>query len=90
MKIDVLFVNCFFRKHDDYKLSRSQQSFFLTWCDDNENNEISENWNDYLNKIDESSRAFKSKRSVSLEKSRMNSWKNWFEMIDENNSKKEL
>jgi hypothetical protein len=36
-----------------------------------------------------SQRVSKSKRSVSLEKSRMNSRKKKFEMIDENNSKKE-
>jgi hypothetical protein len=34
MKINVLFVNYFFREHDDYKFFRSQQSFSFTRFDE--------------------------------------------------------
>jgi hypothetical protein len=56
-----------------------------TWWNDNDDDE-----NDYLNKIDENLRVFKSKKSVSLEKSKVNFRKNWLEMIDENSLKEEL
>ncbi len=61
---------------------------FQTLCDDDKNNEIDENWDDYSSEIDESSRAFKSKKSVSLKKSRMSFWKNKLEMTDKNSLKK--
>ncbi len=71
-------------------IRRSFWCLLQTWYDDSENNEINEIWDDYSNKIDKNSRIFKSKRFVLFEESRMNSWKNWFEIIDKNNLKKEL
>ncbi len=79
------------RKSLSIALSRIEKAFWCllqTWCDDDD--EVSEDWNYCLSEIDENSRAFKSKRSVSLEKSEVYSRKNWFEMIDENDSKEEL
>jgi hypothetical protein len=57
--------------------------FLRTWWNDNDKD-------NYLNEIDEKSRVFKLKTLVSFENSRINSQKNWFEMINENNLKKKL
>jgi hypothetical protein len=67
------------RKNLSIALFRIKKSFWCllrTWCDDDEINEINENWNDYLSKIDENSRVFRSKRFLSLEKLKMNFRKN--------------
>ncbi len=66
-----------------FRIKKSFWYFFGTWWDDDDEN-------DCLSEIDDDSRAFKSKRSVSLKKSRMNFRKNWLEMIDENNLKEKL
>ncbi len=76
------------RKNFSIALSRIKKSFWYllrTWWNDNDDDE-----NDYLSEIDESSWAFKSKRSVSFEESKMNFRENWFAMIDENSLKKRL
>jgi hypothetical protein len=66
-----------------FRIKKSFWCFFRTWWNVDDEN-------DCLNEIDDDSRAFKSKRFVSFEKSKMNFWKNWFEMIDENNLKEKL
>jgi hypothetical protein len=73
------------RKNLLIALFRIKKSFWYllqTWWNDDEN--------DCLSEIDDDSWVSKSKRSVSLEKSKMNFRKNWFKMIDENNLKKKL
>jgi hypothetical protein len=65
------------RKNLSIALFRIKKSFWYllrTWWNDDEN--------DGLNEIDDDSRAFKSKKSVSLEKSKVNFRKNWFKMIE--------
>jgi hypothetical protein len=74
------------RKNLLIALSRIKKSFWYflrTWWNDDDEN-------DYLNEIDDDSRILKSKRFISLEKSKMNFRKNWFEMTDENNLKEKL
>ncbi len=66
-----------------FRIKKSFWYFFQTWWND-------DNENDYLNEIDENSRAFKSKKSVSLYNSKIDFRKNWFEIINENNLKKKL
>ncbi len=80
------------QKNLSIALSRIKRSFwclFQTLCDDDRNNETDENENDCSNETDENSRISKSKKSVSLERSREDCWENKLEIINENNLKKE-
>ncbi len=76
------------RKNLSIALFRIEKSFWYllrTWRNDDDDDE-----DDCLSEIDESSRASRSKRSVSLENSRIDFRKNWFEITDENSLKKKL
>jgi hypothetical protein len=83
-----LFVIFDTRKNLSIALFRIKRSFWCllrTWWNDDIEIDIDDDWNDwsdYLSELDEDSRASKSKRSVSLEESRVNSRENWFEMTD--------
>jgi hypothetical protein len=74
------------RKNLSTALFRIKRSFWYllrTWWNDDDEN-------DCLSEIDDDLRASKSKRSVSLERSKVNFRKNWFEMTDENSLKEKL
>ncbi len=89
--LSFLFVIFDSRKNLSIVLFRIKKSFLCllrTWWDDDIEIDIDDDWNDWndwndcLSEFDEDSRVFKSKRSVSLEKSKMNFRKNWLEMTD--------